>query len=42
MPYIRRYDPQESFNKRFFNVVQWGVVIIVTLAFAYFLWHSRR
>jgi hypothetical protein len=42
MPYIVRVDPEKSFRKLVLSVLQWAVVIGMTLAFAFFLWHSRR
>jgi hypothetical protein len=42
MPYIRRDDPQRSFQKLLLNIAQCAVVLGMTLAFAIFLWISRR
>jgi hypothetical protein len=42
MPYIRRNDPQQSFQKLLLNIAECAVVIGMTMAFAYFLWRSRR
>jgi hypothetical protein len=42
MPYIRRYDPEQSFRKLLLTILEWAVVIAITLAFAFFLWLNRR
>jgi hypothetical protein len=42
MPYIRRHDPQQSFQKLFLNILQWAAVIGATMALTFFLWSSRR
>jgi hypothetical protein len=42
MPYIPRVDPQRSFHKLLFSILQWAVAIGVTLGFALFLWRSGR